>query len=146
MVHALALFQVVSARRIHNQQNDEAVISQFASRSEEVLVSWLESPPAEPTESDYRSRRRFAEIQRGELMVHQQDVRRALDIPRVIPRERVQEVLAFSLQPIGSLGMAFGRERAKGLRLDLFPEDGKIGFDDGGYLPPFCRSKTYLHP
>jgi hypothetical protein len=26
-------------------------------------------------------------------------------------------VLAFSLQPIGSLGVAFGRERAKGLRL-----------------------------
>ena len=26
-------------------------------------------------------------------------------------------MLAFSLQPIGSLGVAFGRERAKGLRL-----------------------------
>ena len=31
-----------TAAHIHNQQNDEAVISQFASRSEEVLVSWLE--------------------------------------------------------------------------------------------------------
>jgi hypothetical protein len=92
-----------TAAHIHNQQNDHAVISQFASGSEEALVAWLESPPAEPTESDYRSRRRFAEIQRGELMVHQQDVRRALGIPRVIPQERVQEVLAFSLQPIGSL-------------------------------------------
>lgn len=116
-----------TAAHIHNQQNDEAVISQFASRSEEVLVSWLESPPAEPTESDYRSRRRFAEIQRGELMVHQQDVRRALDIPRIIPHERVQEVLAFSLQPIGSLGMAFGRERAKGLRLVSTENDWKWG-------------------
>jgi uncharacterized protein (TIGR03083 family) len=106
-----------TAAHIHDQQNDHAVISQYASRSEEALVTWLESPPAEPTESDYRARRRFAEIQRGELMVHQQDVRRALGIPRVIPQERVQEVLAFSLQPIGSLGVAFGRERAKGLRL-----------------------------
>ena len=41
-----------TAAHIHNQQNDEAVISQFASRSEEALVAWLESPPAEPTESD----------------------------------------------------------------------------------------------
>ena len=106
-----------TAAHIHNQQNDRAVISQYASRSEEALVAWLASPPAETTESDYRSRRRFAEVQRGELMVHQQDVRRALGIPRVIPQERVQDVLAFSLQPIGSLGVAFGRERAKGLRL-----------------------------
>ena len=106
-----------TAAHIHNQQNDHAVISQYASRSEEALVAWLASPPAETTESDYRSRRRFAQVQRGELMVHQQDVRRALGIPRAIPRERVQEVLAFSLQPIGSLGVAFGRERAKGLRL-----------------------------
>ncbi|HEY1831226.1 MAG TPA: maleylpyruvate isomerase family mycothiol-dependent enzyme [Acidimicrobiales bacterium] len=106
-----------TAAHIHNQQNDPAIISQYASGSEEALVTWLESSPAEPTESDYRARRRFAEIQRGELMVHQQDVRRALGIRRVIPQERVQEVLAFSLQPIGSLGVAFGRERAKGLRL-----------------------------
>jgi uncharacterized protein (TIGR03083 family) len=106
-----------TAAHIHDQQNDRAVISQYASRSEEALVAWLESPPAEPAESDYRAGRRFAQIQRGELMVHQQDVRRAVGIPRVIPQERVQEVLAFSLQPIGSLGVAFGRERATGLRL-----------------------------
>jgi uncharacterized protein (TIGR03083 family) len=106
-----------TAAHIHDQQNDRAVISQYASRSEEALVAWLESSPAEPTDSDYRARRLFAEVQRGELMVHQQDVRRALGIPRVIPQERVQEVLAFSLQPIGSLGVAFGRERARGLRL-----------------------------
>jgi hypothetical protein len=80
-------------------------------------VAWLASPPAEPAEPNYLARRRFAEIQRGELMVHQQDVRRALGISRVISHERVQGVLAFGLQPIGSLGLAFGRERAKGLRL-----------------------------
>jgi uncharacterized protein (TIGR03083 family) len=106
-----------TAAHIHDQQNDRAVIGQYESRSEEALVAWLESLPAEPTESDYQSQRRFAEIQRGELMVHQQDVRWALGIPRMIPQERVQGVLAFSLQPIGSLGLAFGRERAKGLRL-----------------------------
>jgi uncharacterized protein (TIGR03083 family) len=116
-----------TAAHIHDQQNDRVVISQHASRSEEALVAWLESPPAEPTESDYRARRRFAEIQRGELMVHQQDVRRALGIPRVIPQERVQEVLAFSLQPNGSLGVAFGRERAKGLRFVSTENDWSWG-------------------
>jgi uncharacterized protein (TIGR03083 family) len=106
-----------TAAHIHDQQNNPAVISQYSARSDEALVAWLESPPADSAESDYRAKRRFAEIQRGELMVHQQDVRRALRIPREIPKERVQGVLAFSLQPIGSLGVAFGRERAKGLRL-----------------------------
>jgi len=125
-----------TAAHIHDQQNDRAVISQNASRSEEALVAWLESSPVEPTESDYRARRRFAEIQRGELMVHQQDVRRALGIPRVIPQARVQEVLAFSLQPIGSLGVAFGRERAKGLRLVSTESDWTwgAGKDVGGSL------------
>jgi uncharacterized protein (TIGR03083 family) len=106
-----------TAAHIHDQQQDVGVISQYASGSDEAILDWLESPPAEPEESDYQARRRFAEIQRGELMVHQQDVRRALGVSRVIPQERVQGVLAFGLQPIGSLGLAFGRERANGLRL-----------------------------
>jgi uncharacterized protein (TIGR03083 family) len=106
-----------TAAHIHEQQQDRRVISQYASGSDEAIVAWLESPPAEPVESNSQARRRFAEIQRGELMVHQQDVRRALGISRVAPQERVQGVLAFGLQPIGSLGLAFGRERAKGLRL-----------------------------
>src|ERR1700684_1975212 len=59
-----------TAAHIHDQQNDCAVISQYSIRSDEALVAWLESPPAESMESDYRARRRFAEIQRGELMVH----------------------------------------------------------------------------
>ena len=115
-----------TAAHIHNQQNDRIVISQYASGSEEALVAWLESPPAESTDSDRRAQRRFAEIQRGELMVHQQDVRWALGMPRVIPQERVQDVLAFSLQPIGCVGVAFGRERAKGLRL-VSTENGGMG-------------------
>jgi uncharacterized protein (TIGR03083 family) len=106
-----------TAAHIHNQQQDRSVISQYASGSDEELVTWLASPPAEPEESGYRARRLFAEVQRGELMVHQQDVRRALGLPRVIPHERVQGVLTFGVQPIGSLGLAFGRERSKGLRL-----------------------------
>jgi hypothetical protein len=106
-----------TAAHIHDQQQDIKIISHYASGSTGAIVAWLDSPPAEPPESSYQARRRFAEIQRGEVMVHQQDVRRALGISRVIPQERVQGVLAFGLQPIGSLGLAFGRERAKGLRL-----------------------------
>ena len=53
-----------TAAHIHDQQNDRAVIGQYESRSEEALVAWLESLPAEPTESDYQSQRRFAEIRR----------------------------------------------------------------------------------
>jgi uncharacterized protein (TIGR03083 family) len=108
---------VHTAAHIHNQQQDQSLISRFASGPKHELIAWLESAPAESTESMYQARRRFAEIQRGEVMVHQQDVRRALGITRVIPQDRVQGVLTFGLQPIGSLGLAFGRERAKGLRL-----------------------------
>jgi len=108
---------VHSAAHIHNQQQNQTLISRYASGPVDALIVWLESNPAESTESAYQARRRFADIQRGELMVHQQDIRRALGIPRVISQERVQGVLAFGLQPIGSLGQAFGRERAKGLRL-----------------------------
>jgi uncharacterized protein (TIGR03083 family) len=108
---------VHTAAHLHDHQQDRPLISGYASGPDDALIAWLESAPAESTESIYRSRRRHAEIQRGELMVHQQDVRRALGVPRHIPMERVQGVLAFGLQPIGSLGLAFGRERAKGLRL-----------------------------
>jgi uncharacterized protein (TIGR03083 family) len=112
---------VHTAAHIHDQQQDQPVISRYAAGPEEGLVAWLESAPAEssdpPTDTSQLARRRFAEVQCGELMVHQQDVRRALGIPREIPSERVQGVLSFGLQPIGSLGLAFGRERARGLRL-----------------------------
>lgn len=122
---------VHTAAHLHDQQQDRAVISRYASGPEEALMEWLESAPAEPTEPGYRARRRFAEVQRGELMVHQQDVRRALGIPRVIPHERVQGVLAFGLEPIGSLGLAFGRERAKGLRLVSTDNDWTWGTGKG---------------
>ncbi len=118
---------VHTSAHIHNEQPNGAIISQYAAGTDDALVAWLESPPAEPTETSYQARRRFADIQRGELMVHQQDVRRALGIPRVIPHERVRGVLAFGLQPIGSLGLAFGRERAKGLRLVSTDDDWTWG-------------------
>jgi uncharacterized protein (TIGR03083 family) len=108
---------VHAAAHIHNQQQERSVIGRYASGSPDALIAWLESAPAESTESTYQARRRFAEVQRGELMIHQQDVRRAIGILRVIPQERVEGVLSFGLQPIGSLGLAFGRERAKGLRM-----------------------------
>src|SRR3974390_2542793 len=51
-----------TAAPTHDQQQDLRVISQYASGSDEAIVDWLESPPAEPAESDYQARRRFAEI------------------------------------------------------------------------------------
>lgn len=116
-----------TSAHIHNEQADRAVIGRFAAGTDDSLMAWMQSPPAEPAEPSYQARRRFAEIQRGELMVHQQDVRRALGIPRVIPHERAQGVLAFGLEPIGSLGLAFGRERAKGLRLVSTDDDWTWG-------------------
>lgn len=105
------------AAHIHNQQQDQIVVGHYSRCPEEELISWLGSPPYERDDPSLTIRRRSAEIQRGELMIHQQDVRRALGVQRFIPLDRVEGVLSFGLQPIGSLGLAFARERAKGLRM-----------------------------
>jgi uncharacterized protein (TIGR03083 family) len=53
-----------------------------------------------------------------ELVLHQQDVRRPLDLPREIPPARLATVLDFSLtRSGGSVTLASARKRAKGLRL-----------------------------
>jgi uncharacterized protein (TIGR03083 family) len=106
-----------TAAHIHNEQKDKAVLRQYAARPEADLVAWLASPPFESNARAASARSRSAQIQRGELMIHQQDVRRALGRPRTIPVDRVMEVLDYGLEPFGSFTLAFGRSRAKGVRL-----------------------------
>ncbi len=108
---------VHTAAHIHNSQTDKALIRRFTVGPTTDLVAYLESAPHELTTSPRRERRLFAEVQRGELMVHQQDVRRSLGTSRDIPFDEVSAVLSFGLQPIGSLGQAFARERVGRLRL-----------------------------
>jgi uncharacterized protein (TIGR03083 family) len=108
---------VHTAAHIHDCQADKTLVRRYTECSTADLVDYLGSAPSELVASSRRERRLFAEVQRGELMVHQQDARRALDRPRDIPFDQVVAVLSFGLQPIGSLGLAFGRERVGRLRL-----------------------------
>jgi uncharacterized protein (TIGR03083 family) len=55
--------------------------------------------------------------QLAELIVHQQDVRRPLGIVRTIPEARLAPALDFAVTRIGSLSVAGGYKRSKGLRL-----------------------------
>lgn len=105
-----------SAAHIHNQQRDKAVVEEHAKRTDAELIEWLESAPLESKAPSAWIRRLSSEVQRGELMIHQQDVRRALDMPRAIPTERISAVLEFGLRPLGSLSLAHARQRSKGLR------------------------------
>lgn len=116
-----------AAAHIHNEQQNRTIVAHFTRCPTLELVSWLRSPPAESDDPSWRTRRLFAEVQRGELMIHQQDVRRALARPRVIPTDRVTSVLSFGLQPIGSLGQTFARERVQGLRLESTESDWHWG-------------------
>jgi uncharacterized protein (TIGR03083 family) len=120
---------VHTAAHIHNRQTDKALIRHYTDGPTTDLVSYFESAPHELPTSPRRERRLFAEVQRGELMVHQQDVRRALGISRDIPFDQVSAVLSFGLQPIGSLGLAFGRERVG--RLRLVATDGNWSWGSG---------------
>jgi uncharacterized protein (TIGR03083 family) len=108
---------VHTAAHIHNCQTEKSLIRRYTEGPTADVVDYLESAPLEMVASSRRERRLFAEVQRGELMVHQQDARRALGKPRDIPFDQVAAVLSFGLQPIGSLGLAFGRERVGRLRL-----------------------------
>jgi hypothetical protein len=106
-----------SAAHIHNQQRDKAILEEYSKRSDTELIEWLESAPFESKAPTARIRRLSSEVQRGELMIHQQDVRRALDMPRAIPTGRITAVLEFGLRRLGSFSLAYGRQRSNGLRL-----------------------------
>jgi uncharacterized protein (TIGR03083 family) len=81
--------------------------ARHAARSEENLVQWLTAPidtPGLPT-------------QLSELVIHQQDIRRAIDRPRSIPADRLAAVLDFSTSKAGHMSVNFARWRVRGLRL-----------------------------
>ena len=77
--------------------------AKHAGRSSENLVEWLTAPidtPGSPT-------------QLSELVIHQQDIRRALDRPRTIPAERLAAVLDFSTSRAGHMSVNFARWRVR---------------------------------
>ena len=92
--------------------------ARHAARSEENLVQWLTAPiddPGSPT-------------QLSELVIHQQDIRRAIDRPRCIPADRLAAVLDFSTSKAGHMSVNFARWRVRGLQLvatDLAWNSGK---------------------
>jgi hypothetical protein len=55
--------------------------------------------------------------QLSELVVHQQDVRRAVGATRKIPADRLAILLDYNVTPTGGLSVAGAAKRAKGLRL-----------------------------
>ena len=79
-------------------------------RTTDELINWLASPAklAGPTN---------ILTQLSELVVHQQDVRRPLGIPRPPSADRLSVVLDFGLTIVGGPSVASARRRAKGLRL-----------------------------
>jgi uncharacterized protein (TIGR03083 family) len=75
------------------------------------LIERLEAPAALAGPSNVLT-------QLAELVIHQQDVRRPLELTRHIPAERMAIVLDFVLtRSGGSFALASARKRAKGLRL-----------------------------
>jgi uncharacterized protein (TIGR03083 family) len=75
-------------------------------RSNDDLLDWLSSPG------------QCHAVNLGELLIHQQDVRRPLGMPRTIPAERIAVILDLSLTRSGSINLVPGSSRrAKGLHL-----------------------------
>lgn len=91
--------------------NEQKQMEPERARTTEELVDWLGSPATLGGPFDILT-------QLSELMIHQQDVRRPLGIPRRIPSERLAVVLDFGVSLAGfTFLMAFSRRRARGLRL-----------------------------
>ena len=75
----------------------------------EDVVAWMASSIKHKSASDSLNQLRG-------LMIHQQDIRRPLAIPRTIPAERVIAVLDHGLTRLGDLNLGT-RKRAAGLKL-----------------------------
>jgi uncharacterized protein (TIGR03083 family) len=118
---------VHAAAHIHGEQKNATVIAQYTAGADEDLIAWLAAPPNESTARSLRARRFTAQIQRGELMIHQQDVRRALDLPREIAADQLIEVLEFGLGRVAGILLALNRQRSTGLRLVATDSDWTWG-------------------
>ena len=78
-----------------------------AARSTDDIVGWLVEPlktPDSPT-------------QLSELVIHQQDVRRAIARPRTVDPDRLRVVLDFSLSRASHRSVDFAHRNARGLAL-----------------------------
>jgi uncharacterized protein (TIGR03083 family) len=84
-------------------------VADHRSMPSDDLVSWLATPITKKSSTDTLNQLRG-------LMIHQQDVRRPLQLTREIPRERLIAVLELGLTRIGDLNLG-SRKRAAGLRL-----------------------------
>jgi len=95
---------------------EERQLARDGARSEAGLVEWLASPG------------RCNRVNLGEMMIHQQDVRRPLGLPRSIPEERISWALNYCVTRAGAASLGAGSLRlSKGLR--FFATD--IGWSAG---------------
>lgn len=85
-------------------------IREYAHLTTGELVEWLGSTPTLSGSSNMR-------IQLAELVVHHQDVRRPLGLPRTIVPTRLTLLLDAALTRTGSASVAFSRHRSRGIRL-----------------------------
>jgi uncharacterized protein (TIGR03083 family) len=94
-----------------NRFSEHRQMEPFRAKSKSELVDWLASPATVGGRFDVLT-------QLSELVIHQQDVRRAVGVDRKIPADRLAVVLDFGVSMYGlTWTMAFSRKRAKGLRL-----------------------------
>ncbi|MGA7417003.1 MAG: maleylpyruvate isomerase family mycothiol-dependent enzyme [Acidimicrobiales bacterium] len=81
-------------------------IARDGDRSNDSLIEWIASPG------------HCDQVNLGEMMIHQQDVRRPLGLNREIPEDQVKRILDISLTRSGSMTLVpASRKLSQGLRL-----------------------------
>jgi uncharacterized protein (TIGR03083 family) len=107
----------VSGKRAARREREYA-------RSAEGLIDALSSPAPSST----RGLEAMAVLNTCELVIHQQDVRRPIAIPRRYPDATLRACLDFVTSPLGNLGVADSlRRRGRGLRLVATDVDWSAG-------------------
>jgi uncharacterized protein (TIGR03083 family) len=95
---------------------DRYLLARYGAISNERLVHWLGSP----------ARRNANHL--GELMIHQQDVRRPLGLAREIPADRLSWLLSYCMTSAGNRNAGHKpRDRAEGVRLVATDVDWSAG-------------------
>jgi uncharacterized protein (TIGR03083 family) len=87
---ALHLAYHVHTGGIDLLKSERKTTSKLRTMPNDELVEWVAQPVTAP----------FPSIQLGEFMIHQQDIRRALGLPREIPAERLTATLDY----LGTMG------------------------------------------
>jgi hypothetical protein len=85
-------------------------------------MEWLSSPIEDSPPGDLQ-------LQLNEMVIHQQDIRRAISRPRSIPRSSIVEVLGYSTSLVGSFSINLARWRLRGLQ--LIATDGQWSYGAG---------------